>query len=102
MDLANTIGPVLSPPTIPRGLVIYTICLDPGHGGKDPGEHSGWNEEKKFTLLLAQEAAAQLRAAGFKVFLTPTVDTYLELSTRTEIARRNGSGFVSLFAFELD
>src|SRR5262249_26799427 len=41
VDLANTVGPVLSPPTYPRGFVLDTICLDPGHGGKDPGEHSG-------------------------------------------------------------
>jgi N-acetylmuramoyl-L-alanine amidase len=90
-DLSDSIGPVLSPPTTPRGFVLDTICLDPGHGGKDPGEHSGSNEEKKYTLLLAQEAAAQLRAAGFRVFLTRNSDTYVDLSTRTEIARKRGA-----------
>ncbi len=91
VDLADTLGPVLAPPTTPRGIQVDTICLDPGHGGKDPGEHSGSNEEKKYTLLLAQEAATQLRAAGFKVYLTRNSDTYLDLSTRTEIARRRGA-----------
>lgn len=91
IDLSDTIGPVLSPPKIPRGFRIDSICLDPGHGGKDPGERSGSNEEKKYTLLLAQEAAAQLRAAGFRVFLTRNSDSYVDLSTRTEIARRHGA-----------
>lgn len=96
-DLSDTIGPVLSPPTVPRGFRIDTICLDPGHGGKDPGERAGSNEEKKYTLLLAQEAAAQLRAAGFKVYLTRGSDSYVDLSTRPAIARRHEADlFVSL------
>jgi len=97
IDLSDTIGPVLSPPTIPRGFRLDTICIDPGHGGKDPGNRAGSHEEQKYTLLLAQEAAAQLRAAGFKVFLTRNNDTYVDLSTRPEIARRRGADlFVSL------
>ncbi|HWD93839.1 MAG TPA: N-acetylmuramoyl-L-alanine amidase [Verrucomicrobiae bacterium] len=96
-DLSETLGPVLSPPKVHRGIDIKTICLDPGHGGKDPGNRAGSNEEKKYTLLLAQEAAAQLRAAGFKVYFTRSSDSYVDLSTRPEIARRRGADvFVSL------
>jgi N-acetylmuramoyl-L-alanine amidase len=97
VDLSDTLGPVLAPPTTPRGIRIKTICIDPGHGGKDPGNRAGSNEEKKYTLLLAQEASAQLKAAGFKVFLTRSSDTYVDLPVRPEIARRREADlFVSL------
>src|SRR5271156_2011926 len=37
LDLQTTVGPLMSPPKYPRGATIKTVCLDPGHGGKDPG-----------------------------------------------------------------
>lgn len=96
-DLSDTLGPILSPPAVHRGVNIDSICLDPGHGGKDPGNRAGSNEEKKYTLLLAQETANELRAAGFKAFLTRGSDSYVDLSARPEIARRRGADlFVSL------
>ena len=97
IDLSETLGPVLSPPKTPRGINIKTICLDPGHGGRDPGNRAGSNEEKKFTLLLAQEVSAQLRAAGFDVVLTRNNDSFVDLPARPAIARRRGADlFVSL------
>lgn len=96
-DLAETIGPVLGPPENSPGIKVRTVCLDPGHGGKDPGNRAGSNEEKKYTLLLAEEASAQLRAAGFNVVLTRNSDTYVDLPTRPEIARkRHADLFISL------
>lgn len=96
-DLAETIGPVLHPPSNPTGIKVKTICLDPGHGGKDPGFRVGGNEEQRYTLLLAQELRDQLKAAGFNVVLTRTSDTYVPLESRTEIARqRRADLFVSL------
>jgi N-acetylmuramoyl-L-alanine amidase len=97
IDLAETLGPVLSPPANRRGVTVKTICLDPGHGGKDPGNRAGSNEEKKYTLLLAQELSAQLRAAGFKVVLTRSSDAFVDLPDRPAIARRRAADlFVSL------
>ena len=73
------------------------IILDPGHGGRDPGFQVGGNQEKKFALLLAQELESQLKRAGWKVNLTRTKDSFVELPTRPEIARRRNSDlFVSL------
>lgn len=96
-DLSDTVGPVLSPPSVPRGFRIDKICIDPGHGGKDPGNRAGSNEEKKYTLLLAEETAAQLRVMGIKVYLTRGNDSYVDLSARPEIARRHEVDlFVSL------
>src|SRR5271165_865331 len=64
MDLKTTFGPVLFPPRLKHGAALQSICLDPGHGGKDPGFQVGSNQEKKLTLLLSQELQAQLKRAG--------------------------------------
>ncbi len=70
---------------------------NPGHGGNDPGYKVGDKEEKKFTLLLAQELRDQLAKAGFKVSLTRTSDKKIELPMRPELAKRRGADlFISL------
>jgi N-acetylmuramoyl-L-alanine amidase len=77
--------------------VIHTICLDPGHGGKDPGEKVGSTLEKTYTLLLARELACRMRAAGLLVFLTRGTDTFVGLDDRPALANRTGSDlFISL------
>jgi len=97
IDLSETLGPVLSPPTNPRGINLKTICLDAGHGGNDPGNQVGSNDEKKYTLLLAQEVRSQLQAAGFRVVMTRATDVKISLEDRTAIARRkNADLFVCL------
>ncbi len=58
-DLKTTLEPVLFPRKSDGRL--KTICLDPGHGGKDTGKAVGGNYEKKYTLLLAQAAAGLLK-----------------------------------------
>lgn len=87
-DLIKTVEPLIfSPPVSPKK--ITTICLDPGHGGKDPGKQVGGHDEKTYTLLLAEELRRQLVAAGFKVVQTRRKDNYLELSERASFANRN-------------
>ncbi len=76
---------------------ITTICLDPGHGGKDTGNRVGWHYEKIYTLALAAEVRDQLKQAGFNVILTRSKDTYVELPERPALANRRGADlFVSL------
>jgi N-acetylmuramoyl-L-alanine amidase len=97
LDLKSSFEPVLTPPRLRRGTALKTICLDPGHGGKDPGNLVGSSKEKKFTLLFSQELQNQLTRAGWKVSLTRTRDTFVELPTRPDIAkRRRADLFVSL------
>lgn len=96
-DLTTTVHPVLFPSREPAGKVIKTICLDPGHGGKDPGNREGKYQEKKYALLLAEETKAALTKAGFKVIMTRTGDTYPELEDRPQLARkRDADLFLSL------
>lgn len=96
-DLNTTINPILFPPkNYPRQRV-RNICIDPGHGGKDPGQLIGREQEKKYTLLLAQELAAQLRKLGYSVSFTRSTDTFIELPVRPDLARRRGADlFISL------
>ncbi len=97
VDLQTAIRPVLAPPKNWSGSRVQKIVIDPGHGGKDPGNQDGPRQEKKFTLLLAQELSAQLKRAGFNPSLTRTTDTLIDLPVRPDIARRrNADMFISL------
>lgn len=87
-DLVKTVEPlIVAPPASTKK--ITTICLDPGHGGKDPGKQVGGHDEKTYTLLLAEELRRQLLTAGFKVLLTRTNDKFVELSERSAFANRH-------------
>lgn len=97
LDAQATLAPILSPPRARRGASVTRICLDPGHGGIDPGNRVGSHQEKAYTLLLAQELAAQLTRAGYKVTLTRNSDKFIELPNRAEIAKRRSADlFISL------
>lgn len=96
-DVTETLAPILTPKKNPAGVKIDTICIDPGHGGKDPGYRVGSTYEKRYTLLLAQELSAMLKQAGFQVVLTRNTDYFVERTTRTDVARRKKADlFVSL------
>lgn len=96
-DLSQTIEPLLFPTKNPTGRAIKTIVLDPGHGGKDPGNQEGRHQEKQYTLLFARELAVLLRKAGFSVSLTRNSDTFIDLAERPDTARRRRADlFLSL------
>ena len=93
-DILNTIGPLLAPGKSGR---IQTICLDAGHGGRDPGNRSGSSYEKTHTLLLANEVRNLLIKAGLKVVMTRSTDIYIDLEDRPAVAQKRGADlFVSL------
>jgi N-acetylmuramoyl-L-alanine amidase len=97
MDCDKTIRPVLFPPRQPAAKHLTTICLDPGHGGKDTGNRVGAFNEKTYTLALAHELHDQLVKAGFNVLLTRTKDEYVDLPARPALANHHGADlFVSL------
>jgi N-acetylmuramoyl-L-alanine amidase len=97
LDLRTTLTPIILPPKNWSGAKVETIVIDPGHGGKDPGNQAGGNQEKKYALLLAKELCNQLKEAGFEASLTRNNDTLLDLPLRPEIAnRRKADLFISL------
>lgn len=93
LDAEKTVRPLVFPQR-PSAKKVTTICLDPGHGGKDTGNRIGRffpRYEKTYTLALALELRRQLQQAGFRVVLTREKDDYLDLPTRANIANRAGA-----------
>ena len=75
----------------------WTIAIDPGHGGKDPGA-IGKNlgiYEKNVTLSIARELKALLdKDPNFKGVLTRSSDYYISVPERSEIARKYRANFL--------
>lgn len=63
-----------------------TICIDPGHGGKDPGATGGGVQEKAVALNVAKKISAFLEVQGCTVMLTRETDVFIELSDRARMA----------------
>ncbi|MDP9274633.1 MAG: N-acetylmuramoyl-L-alanine amidase [Chloroflexota bacterium] len=64
----------------------YRACLDPGHGGTDPGATAGTLLEKELNLDIAQRVRAQLDPAVFNITLTRNDNsTTLGNSARAQI-----------------
>jgi N-acetylmuramoyl-L-alanine amidase len=82
--------------TSPRDLGIL-LCLDAGHGGKDPGAVSGGVEEADIALSVIKLLEAECIKQGFSVLLTRSTDVFVELSDRCYIANRaKASSFISV------
>lgn len=69
------------------------ICVDPGHGGADPGAAGNGLREKDLTLDIALRIAVRLREHGFDVLLTRTDDRYIGLSERAQMANAAGADY---------
>lgn len=77
------------------------IVIDAGHGGSDPGAVSPNLKllEKDVVLEVALEARRLLQAAGFRVHMTRSDDTFVSLQRRAEIANQLGADlFISIHA----
>ncbi len=97
---ANTDGDRL---TLSRqmGLKVKTICIDAGHGGKDPGAIGKRGlKEKNVTLDIAKRLAALVRdRLGCNVVMTRDHDVFIPLDQRPFIAKsHNADLFVSIHA----
>lgn len=97
-DLEKTVIPVLAPRavSVPK---LQTIVLDAGHGGKDPGKQNlslGLNE-KTVALDVVKRLRFILESRGYKVFVTRSRDTFIELDDRAAFANRQKADlFVSI------
>ncbi|MBM7554655.1 SH3 domain-containing protein [Thalassobacillus pellis] len=74
------------------------IILDAGHGGRDSGAIGARGSyEKHITLDTAFRVKAYLKAAGAKVIMTRSNDTYVSLFGRTSLSNSsNADVFISL------
>ena len=97
MDLVKVIEPVLRPGRIKGAEAVDTVILDPGHGGQDNGALSAYGNEKTYTLDVANRARMMLLAAGLKVFMTRSTDTFIPLEDRAQLANHYPNGiFVAI------
>ena len=62
-----------------------TVCIDPGHGGKDPGAIGGGIRESAVVLNVGKKIASFLEAKGCTVMLTRETDVFVELSDRARM-----------------
>lgn len=67
----------------------FTVVIDPGHGGMDPGAvgPSGY-QEKNVVLAISKKLQQILQKQGYKAVLTRDRDFFIPLRERLAIARR--------------
>lgn len=91
-----------------KNLGLRTVCIDAGHGGKDPGcisKDGSKTKEKNITLSIAGYLAKSIRGAypEIKVVMTRSDDRFIELGERAGIANRNGADlFISIHVNSVD
>lgn len=76
---------------------VWTIAIDPGHGGTDPGAISRNLKmyEKNVTLSIARELKLLLdKDPNFKGVLTRKSDYFISVPKRSEIARKQKANFL--------
>ena len=77
----------------------YTLVIDAGHGGKDPGAIGRKSKEKNINLAvaLAFGKLVEQNCPDVKVVYTRRTDVFVELDERANIANRNKADlFVSI------
>ena len=95
------LAPAAPKATAPSFRAKWTVFIDAGHGGKDPGAIGKTKtQEKHITLAAATELARQLEATGvIRSVLSRSDDRYLKLRQRINLARQQQADvFISLHA----
>ncbi len=88
LDLRTLIHPILYPGRPDRPKKVTVVAIDPGHGGKDPGNQAAGEQEKKHTLLLAKELQQRLARVGIKGVLLRSSDVYIDVRDRPALAKK--------------
>ena len=83
----------------------FTVVIDAGHGGKDPGALGSMSKEKDIALSVAKKLGDKinLNHSDVKVVYTRSTDKFIALDERPRIANRAGAQlFISIHANALD
>ncbi|MCC8096934.1 MAG: N-acetylmuramoyl-L-alanine amidase [Tannerellaceae bacterium] len=77
----------------------FTVVIDPGHGGKDPGARGATTDEKTINLAIALKLGNLIaeKHKDVNIVYTRKNDTFIELNERANIANRNKADlFISI------
>ncbi len=78
---------------------VFTVTIDAGHGGHDPGTHGKKVQEKKIALAIALKVGQYIEGLmeDVNVVYTRKTDVFIPLEERANIANRNKSDlFISI------
>lgn len=82
--------PAVSPNSRAQAVHKPVIVIDPGHGGDDSGAQKHGIIEKDVVLAFSLKLREKLEATGrYKVMLTRSDDTFVELNARREFGEKN-------------
>lgn len=75
------------------GTQVRTVVIDAGHGGKDPGCHGNFAQEKDICLSIALKLGKLIEDhySDVKVVYTRKTDVFVELHNRAKIANDNNA-----------
>ncbi len=83
----------------------FTVVIDPGHGGKDPGAIGSSSKEKDIVLAVGKKVGDQIKKnhPDVRVIYTRETDVFVELNKRASIANKDHADlFISLHCNALD
>jgi N-acetylmuramoyl-L-alanine amidase len=69
----------------------FTVVIDAGHGGKDPGNTGNGYLEKKIALNISLKLGKELENQGIKVVYTRKKDVFVNLVERANIANKSNA-----------
>lgn len=93
-QVQDTPPPVSEPPVAAKD---FTVVLDAGHGGTDPGCVQGDILEKEIALAITMQLKEKLENNGFDVILTRDTDKAVSLSERVALTNQSGADcFISI------
>lgn len=83
----------------------FTVIIDPGHGGRDPGALGASSKEKDIVLSVGKKLGELIKNnhQDVNVLYTRSTDKFVELSKRAEIANKAKADlYISLHCNALD
>ncbi len=83
----------------------FTVVIDPGHGGRDPGAIGSGSKEKDIVLAVGKKLGELIRNShpDVNVLYTRDTDRFVELNKRAEIANKAKADlYISLHCNALD